>query len=160
MLWVCPSKLDASHWCANRDFPLCPTKHFHATNLHIMISGERTKFAAEVSEQEQGMDSSQMFWGAGLCVRARSTATAKPTRQTKTMRNKRLGQLSAKGLASNFRDQWDMRYWVMRVAETSTFCDAPLSKPLSHNALFPVGSSSTSSLVLGGRRTWIFFEWN
>lgn len=35
-----------------------------------------------------------------------------------------------------------------------TFCEAPLRRPLSHNALFPVGSSSTSSLVLGGRRTW------
>ena len=35
-----------------------------------------------------------------------------------------------------------------------TFCDAPLRSPLSHNALFPVGSSSTSSLVFGGRRTW------
>lgn len=35
-----------------------------------------------------------------------------------------------------------------------TFCDAPLRRPLSHKALFPVGSSSTSSLVLGGRRTW------
>lgn len=34
-----------------------------------------------------------------------------------------------------------------------TFCDAPLRSPLSHKALFPVGSSSTSSLVLGGRRT-------
>jgi len=33
-----------------------------------MISGERTTFGAEVSEQEQGMESSQMFWGAGLCV--------------------------------------------------------------------------------------------
>jgi len=74
-----------------------------------MISGERTTFGAEVSEQEQGMESSQMFWGAGLCVCVcvcrRRTATAKPTRQTKTMRNKRLRQLSAKGLASNFQDQ-------------------------------------------------------
>lgn len=35
-----------------------------------------------------------------------------------------------------------------------TFCDAPLRRPLSHKALFPVGSSSTSSLVLGGSRTW------
>lgn len=35
-----------------------------------------------------------------------------------------------------------------------TFWEAPLSSPLSHKALFPVGSSSTSSLVLGGRRTW------
>lgn len=40
------------------------------------------------------------------------------------------------------------------VKHSRTFCDAPLRRPLSHKALFPVGSSSTSSLVLGGRRTW------
>lgn len=31
-----------------------------------------------------------------------------------------------------------------------TFCDAPFSRPLSHKALFPVGSSSTSSLTSPG----------
>lgn len=35
-----------------------------------------------------------------------------------------------------------------------TFWEAPLSKPRSHKALFPVGSSSTSSLVLGGSLTY------
>ena len=35
-----------------------------------------------------------------------------------------------------------------------TFWDAPLSTPLSHNALLPVGSSSTSSDVSGGSRTY------
>lgn len=34
--------------------------------------------------------------------------------------------------------------------ERTTFCDAPFSSPLSHNALFPVGSSSTSSLTSPG----------
>lgn len=36
-----------------------------------------------------------------------------------------------------------------------TFCDAPLSRPLSQRALLPVGSSSTSSLVLGGNLTCV-----
>lgn len=68
---------------------MCPPKHFHAPNLHIMISGKWTRFVAEVSEPELSVDYCQMFWGAGFCVCARRTATAKPTRQTKTMRKKR-----------------------------------------------------------------------
>lgn len=36
-----------------------------------------------------------------------------------------------------------------------TFCDAPLRSPRSHRALLPVGSSSTSSLVLGGSLTCV-----
>lgn len=36
-----------------------------------------------------------------------------------------------------------------------TFCDAPLRSPLSQRALLPVGSSSTSSLVLGGNLTCV-----
>ena len=35
-----------------------------------------------------------------------------------------------------------------------TFCDAPFKTPRSHNARFPVGSSSTSSVVSNGRRTY------
>lgn len=36
-----------------------------------------------------------------------------------------------------------------------TFCDAPLRSPRSQRALLPVGSSSTSSLVLGGSLTCV-----
>lgn len=53
--------------------------------------------------------------------------------------------------------QSENRRWAHRERwqrDGFTFCEAPLRRPLSHNALFPVGSSSTSSLVLGGRRTW------
>lgn len=42
-------------------------------------------------------------------------------------------------------------YFLQRI----TFCDAPLSRPLSQSALLPVGSSSTSSLVLGGNLTCV-----
>ena len=38
-------------------------------------------------------------------------------------------------------------------SQTHTFCDAPLSKPLSQIALLPDGSSSTSSDTSDGNRT-------
>lgn len=66
MLLACPSNLDASHWCAKRDFPSCPPKHFHASNFYITIPGVGTKFAAEVSKADQIVDFSQVFRGAGL----------------------------------------------------------------------------------------------
>lgn len=43
----------------------------------------------------------------------------------------------------------------MCLPQSITFCDAPLSRPLSQRALLPVGSSSTSSLVLGGNLTCV-----
>lgn len=44
---------------------------------------------------------------------------------------------------------------TMCFPQSTTFCDAPLSRPLSQRALLPVGSSSTSSLVLGGNLTCV-----
>lgn len=43
---------------------------------------------------------------------------------------------------------------MLKLTSASAFWVAPLSNPLSHNALLPVGSSSTSSLTSDGRRTY------